>query len=65
MKNYPPMTKLKIKRITAGLTQKELADKLGITSNAVSFYETGERFPRKKILDKIVEILECDIRDII
>lgn len=62
---YPPMTRLKIKRITVGLTQKELANKLGITPHAVSLYETGERFPRRKILDKIVEILECDIRDII
>lgn len=33
-------------RKRAGLTQQELADKLGITTGAVSNYENGVSFPK-------------------
>ena len=32
-------------RLEKGLTQQELADKLGITKSAVSMYERGDRRP--------------------
>jgi len=60
-----PMLNLKIMRIRKGMTQQELAKKVGISQNALSLYEVGGRFPRRGILDKLAEILECDIRDII
>lgn len=36
-------------RKRAGLTQQELADKLGITTGAVSNYENGVSFPKAEI----------------
>ena len=48
-----------------GLTQKQLADKVGIEFHAISAYENGWRFPRRDILDKLAEQLECEIRDIV
>ena len=65
MKKYSPMKRLKIKRIEADLTQSELAKKVGITKNALSSYETGFRFPRKCILDKLAEALDCKIEELI
>lgn len=68
MKNqikYNPMLNLKIMRIRKGMTQTELANKVGISQNSLSLYETGLRFPRRMILEKLAEILECDIRDIV
>ena len=36
-------------RTRAGLTQQELADKLGNTTGAVNNYENGVSFPKAKI----------------
>ena len=36
-------------RKRAGLTQQELADKLGITTGAVSNYENGVSFPKAEV----------------
>lgn len=46
-------------RKRAGLTQQELADKLGITTGAVSNYENGVSFPKAEIAFGL-----CDIPDI-
>lgn len=59
------MLNLKIMRIRKGMTQTELANKVGVSQNSLSLYETGLRFPRRMILEKLAEILECDIRDIV
>ncbi len=47
---------LKSLRIKAGLTQKQLAEKLGITSSVVSYYELSERNPSPEILVKLSHI---------
>lgn len=35
-------------RISLGYTQKQLADRLGISAESVSMYELGKRRPQKK-----------------
>ncbi|MDE6504837.1 MAG: helix-turn-helix domain-containing protein [Clostridia bacterium] len=60
-----PMLHLKMKRIEKGLTQEELAKKVGVIKLTISNYETGTRFPRKPILDKLAAVLECQIADLI
>ena len=47
--------RLKYLRSTEDLTQRDLANKLGITSGAVGMYESGKRFPDNTILNKIAD----------
>lgn len=48
--------KLKQLRLQAGLTQKQLADKLGVTKSVVSYYELQERYPSPDTLIKLCGI---------
>lgn len=45
-------------RINRNLTQKQLADELGISRSLISLYETGERLPSLKALLKISEFFK-------
>lgn len=53
--------KLRRARTSAGLTQAELAEKVGITKKAVYQHESGNMRMRREIAVKIEEILEEDI----
>ena len=43
-------------RLSRGLTQAQMADKLGLSMSAVSMYEQGRRQPDNHMLKKICEI---------
>lgn len=45
----------------AGLTQKQLAEKAGITEAAVSHYLKGDRTPRAAVVSKMAEVLGCTL----
>ncbi len=47
---------LKKLRSEEGLTQQQLADRLGITKSVVSYYELHERTPSPEILVKFASI---------
>lgn len=47
---------LKDLRQQAGLTQKQLAEKMGITASVVSYYELSERTPSPETLIKLSQI---------
>lgn len=49
-------TRLKGLRKQMGLTQKQLAERLGITKSVVSYYELQERYPSPEILVKLARI---------
>lgn len=49
--------RIKKLRKKQGLTQYELAQKVGVSVSAMSMYETGERIPRDKIKVKIASAL--------
>ena len=53
------------KRKEKGLTQKDLADMLGVKRMTIYNYEAGIRKPSIDRLKKIAGILECDITEII
>ena len=40
-------------RLALGLTQKELAERLGCSLQSVKFWETGRRSPKGKYLRKL------------
>ena len=48
---------IKKARINAGLTQKELGERLGITSQSIAQWETGRRGPKYESLQKLSEAL--------
>ena len=47
---------LKRLRLQSGLTQKELADKMGVTKAVISYYELQERYPSPEVLVKLASI---------
>ena len=48
--------RLKELRQRAGMTQKQLAEKLGVTSSVVSYYELSERNPAPDVVVKLASI---------
>lgn len=48
--------KLKELRIQAGLTQKQLAERVKVTKSVISYYELQERYPSPEILIKLANI---------
>lgn len=53
--------RLKAVRQDRGYTQKQLADLLGVTEQAVSKYERGTSYPDISMLDGISLILDCSL----
>lgn len=51
-------------RTDHGLTQEQLADKLGISLSAISAYECGNRVPRDEIKLKIAEFFGVSVVDL-
>lgn len=49
-------TRLKELRKQNGLTQQQLADRIGVTKSVVSFYELKERAPSPDVLVKLAYI---------
>ena len=48
-------------RKSAGMTQAELAKKLGISKSSVSMYECGNREPEFGLLEKMADLLQVDM----
>lgn len=52
-------------RIAKGLTQKEVAAKLGVVAKTVSKWETGHGFPDVSLLSRLADILGVNERSLI
>ena len=52
-------------RKSRGMTQQELADKLGVTNKAVSKWETGEAFPETAQLVPLSDIFGVTVDDLL
>jgi transcriptional regulator with XRE-family HTH domain len=59
------LNKIKKMRKKCGLTQKELADAIGVTQKDVSRWETGVYNPKVDKLLLIAEALSCDLKDLL
>lgn len=55
---------LKAWRANKGLTQSEVADKIGITKDTLSSWERYKTFPDFIALKKLCEIYDCKLDDI-
>jgi transcriptional regulator with XRE-family HTH domain len=55
---------IKYYRKKAGITQKQLAELVGVTSTAVSNWESGQNSINTEILFKVCEVLNVSLNDI-
>lgn len=53
------------RRKALGLTQQNIADRLGVTNKAVSKWESGECFPETAQLLPLAEILNCSVDELL
>ncbi len=57
-------SKLKMMRTQQGLTQLELAKKIGVSESYICQIENGKMISIKK-LDKLAKVLGCEARDLL
>lgn len=58
------MTEIKRRRLECGLTQKQLAEKVGVALSSVASWDRGEIRPSHKYFNALAEALACDVADI-
>lgn len=56
---------LKNLRISKRLSQRELAEKLGINPSAISAWESGRNLPKYDHIEKLANIYEIDVNRLI
>ncbi|NJL21007.1 MAG: helix-turn-helix transcriptional regulator [Leptolyngbyaceae cyanobacterium SM1_3_5] len=63
-KNQLTLAKL---RLRAGLTQRQLADRLGITIKTISVWERGVVEPRLTFAEteRLMEVLQCSFEELV
>lgn len=59
------MNKIKSIRLKRGITQKELAEKIGVKQKDISRWENDVYKPKVDKLIQIAEALSCDIKDLL
>jgi len=59
------LTNLKTKRLAWNLTQKQLAEIIGVSESVISRWENGSRFPRFNMLVKIAEHFNLTIEQLL
>lgn len=60
---YKLFENIKKARTSAGLSQKELAKRIGVSDKTVSAYETGRAIPPTPTLAKIAEITNTTVQE--
>lgn len=55
------MEGLKAARLSKGLTQLELAQKVGVVRETVSLWESGTNRVNSEMLVRLSEVLECSV----
>lgn len=58
------MTGIKLHREKSGLTQQQLAKKLGLYQSTIAMWEAGDRLPRSDKLPELAKVLGCSIDDL-
>lgn len=49
-------------RKKTGITQRQLADEVGVTKNSITRIETGWIYPKMKTFLKICEVLKLELK---
>lgn len=58
------MEGIKQKREALNITQKQLAEKMGVERSTVAKWEAGAAFPSAAKLPKLAEVLGCTVADL-
>ena len=58
-------TNLKNLRVKSGFTQRQIAEKLNVTRQTISSYESGRTQPDVEMIEKLAAIYRVDISDIV
>ena len=61
----PNLQNLKTIRKARKMTQKELADIVGVSESSISQYESGTKSPSFEVALKIAEALDCESADLV
>ena len=56
---------IKTRRLSLGMSQEDLAKRLGVKRTTVSQWEAGRNTPRTKMLQNIAEALKCSVRELL
>ena len=59
------MSKIRELRLKRGLTQEEVAKRLGVTRTSVVFWEQGKQEPRANKIKPLAKILRCKVTDLL
>lgn len=59
------MIEIKNRRSAMKMTQKQLAEYMGVKPNTVSQWESGVRTPRAGLLPKLAQILHCTVDELL
>ena len=59
------MFNLKLARIKKNLTQKQLAELVGVSVSTINRIETGKQVLRVDMLNKLVNILEVPVNELL
>lgn len=54
------LTNIRRRRAALGLTQADVADRLGIKQASYAAIESGRRNPGLDVVDEVAQALECD-----
>ncbi len=59
------MFSLKLARIKKNLTQKQLAELVGVSSSTINRIETGKQVLKLDMLSKLAEVLEIQVNELL
>ena len=62
---YFTINKFKKARMAAGITQKDAAERIGVSAITILQWEKGKNVPNKTNLPKIAEAYGCTVEDLI
>lgn len=58
------MKGLKAARVRAGMNQKELSERIGVTPTTISAWEIGRNGPNRENVQKLCRVLQCRESDL-
>ena len=56
---------IKSARLAKGITQKDLAERMGIDQSAIAHWETGKTKPRFYRIREMAAVLECPVEELL